>query len=536
VAVSLSVLVGGSEVGGRLTGPLLIDAEEGAARVCEFAFLPAGAAPAIGAAVVVDLGATVFTGAIERAPRNVLTGVVSVRATDRLQQHAAGLTDAQILTAVTGSRLVLDIHGDRQSGWERLQDAMETTLGSVSLSGAGVLRYHGWQVSGTPAVTYTDYVEGSLDVQTPDLSRLTSVVKVRVEAGYIRRWHREIEVGWSGYSGADVADFCGWVAQPFLLPERQTVQAAAGGTDWKLKMARDGLSAGSATAGIAFEGLPGDGSYDCGGGPTAWALTAEAAQVATSASWTAFARYVQACREVFEITLSVTGAVEVTAEQGWKTDQPTGADNWEGEAGDGLMPSGGASVGGARYYDVVDRDAVSAVLHAAIGIAARDVAEAWREHALVFEVPIDTSRDLGQWVRLDCADGDWSGQVARLRHILDPISGRETSELTLAIGGATLPSYSLPASPITATGYSSIPAELALPTRVGNSDGAPPDDDDLDGWITNYQAADGEPEPEQVYQERFVVEYPEIPDDHREERTATATLAISLTGYTGGAA
>jgi hypothetical protein len=148
---------------------------------------------------------------------------------------------------------------------------------------------------------------------------------------------------------------------------------------------------------------------------------------------------------------------------------------------------------------------------------------------MTYQVPLDPSIDLGQRWRLDCADIDRSGQVAQVVHRIDYQSGRRTTELTLALGGGSVGAYTLPSAPSTTGGYAAVPSSITLPTYLGNDDSADEQDEDWTGYVGNWQLARGMPSADQIYSPSFAVEYPEIPDSHREQKDVTAdALAVTV--------
>jgi len=526
----LSVMLDGVDISGRLVGTTMIEAVETAARIAELSYLPAtptSPGRLLGDALVVADGATrLFTGAVEDASRDLRSGVVSIRATDRLQEYAANLTEAQILSAVPGGLYSVEIFGERQSGWEQLLDVLDTVLAGYSLSPADGTtgRLHTWTTSGAAAATDTAYVEGTLSEARPSLGTLISVVDIAVEARFARRWHREVTAAWAAYG-----NFCDWYDDPTTLPSIDMISGAAAGTDWQIAGVSDAASCDPAanTMGVYTEGLPAS-HNDCSS-PWILASDPDEATARVSANWTAYSRYVQWVREVYPITVTATGApATTTAEHRWRIDQDYETDGWEGSAGDGVAPAGGTSIAGGTAWDAVDRSEITPVLSAAVGLAARDCIEPARDWTWTYQIPLDATADLGARRRLNCADGDATGDVVRVRHQVDHSTGRSTTEIEIALGGGSINTWALPTAPDTATGYATIPSAVSLPNHIGNDDSAPADDCAWTGYVGNYQflaagGGHGSPAPEQIYQDRFAVEYPEIDATHRDEKAVTAT-------------
>jgi hypothetical protein len=533
--MALTVMLAAVDISDRLVGETAVEAIETAARIAELSYLPVlptSPGSLLGQALAISgPGGTMFTGVVDDASQDLLTGVVTIRGTDRLQEHAAQMTEAQILAAVPGGLYPVALFGPRQSGWEQLQDVLMTALAGYSLAADGTTgRVHVWTTTGDPIAVDSNIVDGSLRESRPSLSALVSVVEVQLEARFARRWHRTVSAAWAAYG-----NFCDWFDDPTTLPTIDMIEGAATGTDWKISGQADVAECDpeSDTQGIFSEGLPASHS-NC---TAPWVLNADPDNVTArvSAAWTAYSRYVQWIREVYAITVTASGAPATTsAEQTWRVEQEYESDAWEGSVGDGLAPAGGIAIAGGIASDVVDRTEINEALTAAVRVAAYECIEAARDWTWTYQIPIDASVDIGQRRSVSASGYSATGAVVRVRHELDHDTGRATTEIELALGGGSVDEWALPDPPDSDDGYSSIGAEISLPNHIGNDENAPEDDCHWTGYVGNYQflaagGGHGDPDPEQIYQPRFFVEYPEIDASHRNERQAIADLvAVTL--------
>ncbi|MCY1304594.1 hypothetical protein D9M70_543530 [compost metagenome] len=112
-------------------------------------------------------------------------------------------------------------------------------------------------------------------------------------------------------------------------------------------------------------------------------------------------------------------------------------------------------------------------------------------------------------------------------------SGEAVTTIQLAVsqGGGDVADPLVPPVVPASTPAGTPPALIELPTQLGGRNESPIYDDALDGFAGNYDETDLDINPDlELFERRFDLTAPEIPEDHRDEFVATQaqTYRVSI--------
>lgn len=434
------ITLAGADVSNRLTGEVMIDAEEDAAAIAEFTLLPEpgpiDADQWIGAAVlidaVVDGGAPerLFTGTVDVPKYDIQSGLTRFRCTDGLQQYFDDMTKEDI-----GSNIVWAFdHGyvvdNTGTGWDFAQSQKQVYYESMDFDRFGELWWFDLTGPVEPAFFYDDsgVISDTVSVELPSRRDLINQIDLTVECRYTCYAEATAGVGWSWpYVPGDAP---GWP-----VPSPSAAQSAA-------------ESVGHLKS-FAYQEFPATGLFKIGSwtpassvdissgrfiswqnerpSETCFSFSGTAAKrAAVEVTWKARHRFrfdesirrygVSKKEEVFSLDLSAA--------------PPSGWDRFEADPV--LPPDQDRSP-----YILPDmpvsfsEDVYSDVLWALAYLHLSDVLK--RHRARVhFSVPLEPSVDRQMFIRLDCRAVTASGKVYRYVHRLDTASGKAVTALTLA--------------------------------------------------------------------------------------------------------
>jgi hypothetical protein len=532
------VRLGGQDVSAQLVGQIAVDAEEDAARIAEFAFVPpagpvspmqwVGAAVEIAFALADSGGAAlyplrIFSGIVDVPEFDPVSGRVSMRATDNLQELMSAAARSQIAALIGGhwSAAVFEADSDN---WRYAQDRLSTVPASLDLDPYRSARVSSWQAKGSADITVTDPIDQSLRCQWANRAQM----KNRIDIGFTYRLPRcKRRVIGAGYRYPFSLDQV--LIHGYSMPTRDMIEQAVAGTGWQV-----------VTSIRHIDVPPGPITVNLGNGIGVWSVSPD---VAAALSWgfsTRLARrYVQWVEERY--TLSVANAASEAALgtiRGAEAAQLAvafDAGAWERDAGAAPQLSA-LSIGEASADPATaghdDRAAAQAAIATLVARAQRSIWATHRLNAAGCTVPFNAAADLDRTVRIAAGGITAQGKCRRLRHSMDLASGAATTEIEIALGATTavgLPPHDDPVAPA-APAVPALPADAELAcatsTWVGSSLQSAPLRDDMHGFFTNvaalsslYSAA------APAYEPGFVLEVPQIDDVSRDN------LVVELTQH-----
>jgi len=547
----LAVTIAGVDRTDDLTGAGEIDRELDAAGIAVLRLGYGTAKPTVGEAVTISgICATGYVGVVSAVAYDATDRVWIVSCSDELQEQFEGLADGAAVVALLPSGAIWhrDLHNEFSDGWEAAQDVMGTVPYSIYMEG-GTLHSVAW--AGTGYATTIAHATGGIYDRSVVLQEATSRELIRqitatVEIRYSRFHHWTLKVGWVPDGDWD---FCEWMAHPWGLPTRQMVAETAGSNAWALEESGGGLWVSAPDdLGIKTDGLPQSGVY-CGsiwnllGGNTdggfAWynKLYDTPANMVYQGQWTMGRRWSQTIEEIYTITVAASSGTvgAVLADERASHDAPADDAGWDASAAT-RQPSGtGWTIAdGHRYSDQLVTGERTTVLRGMIQMLATRIRASQRRTTLSAAVEPGAEPGLGSRCRIIAEDIDRTGQVVGLHSTWDSDSHAAQCLVTLAVSSGTTagdPS-GVPTAPVvtpTAAGYT-LEQTLNLPTRIGRKTGAPDQEEEWVGWITNVlEGVDLDANLQgPVYVEGFVLVTPDVPDTARDTQIGTVSVTYTI--------
>lgn len=454
---SVRVVVNSVDVTDLVVGDLVIEAEEGSARVVDVLLKPApGTEIAIadwtGKPVIVSFGdfstgvlldeTVLFTGKVDLPTVDLIKKTLMLRCTDDLQGVVRAMTAAAV-DSLVGGYYSAAVFNQSASVWGYLNDRVSTRTASVDISPAGEIRITNWAAKAFPDISFygDDVIENSLSVDFAN--RASMVNHVDVEFSYrFPRMKSEghvcaydildgIAYGWGGY-----------VNQNLAVPTREMVVSAI-------------ESSGGVIESITWDALPTSSViiYGPGGVPAGFWIPNPATDPFLCTGWSAEVsfHYAQETEEKHNIT--IINQVSIN-EIGVVKERMSGA--IDGEYADinaaettvtlyqnaitGIPPADKAPVisGITNSVDVTmssnsNRAAADSAMETLISIGKTRIASAHRLNTVSASVILPNSIDLDKTIAVYAGGVEAKGKVRRLVHEISPNSGRAITSFDLAI-------------------------------------------------------------------------------------------------------
>lgn len=539
------VIIGGEDVSTRLVGEQTTDREEGAAAVCDFTiYLPEGpVAPTDWRGRPVSLDyidgqgeSRLFTGRIGEPVWNRTSRTLTCACSDQLQERVEAMEVAAIDALVAGdwSEDVFEPVVGR-SHWDYALERMSTRTGSLDCAPDGTLRVTSWYAK--PVADYAfgvgATVYGTVDVQLSDNTRETNLVVIEADYRFQRLhqlntsyyWQHPLTSGLGGTGG-----FCLWQADSTEVPSVDMVVGALSDSGQTL------------LSGAHWNRLPGSGVY-CDP-PVIWGNVYTDLLLGFSA--VGARRWAQAVTERYTLTVRADAAIAAAGEVVGRDSvalevESARADEWEStpfgvntvapSAGGsnnglpfigsgGLTPGRPADDGESGHEDIRDESRRQLALRIKLHQAVVSIIGAHRGTVISWDVPAGWVHgiDLGHTVIIDDQGVRARGNVIRIRHRQDLLSGSALATISIAVmrGGGDVsdplepPPFSVDPQP---EPPAPDPIADSLPTQIGGRGEVY--DDNLDGFSGTWSVGDGISE---GFQRRFQVTAVEIAEAQRDAR------------------
>lgn len=478
------ILVDGDDVSDDVIGDLVIEAEEGAARVADVTLKPAAETVIyvpgwVGKPVVISIGdfssgtltdeVLLFTGKVDRPAVDLDSRVINLRCTDDLQGAISALSIASIDTLIGGyySKAVFDAGASR---WGYANDRLSTVAAALDISPAGTLRLTDWAAKLTEDLAFDEdtVLDGSLAI---DIAERAAMIN-QVDLVFSYRFPRIKSEGHSCiYDALDGVSYGwgGYVNQNLAVPTRDLVKSAI-------------ESSGGSIESITYDALPTTATiiYGPGGVEAGVWIPNPATDPLLCTGWDAVVsfHYSQEIEETHQITISAPLSI---AEIGIIRERMSGA--LQGEYPDisaaetsvtlyqnkitGIPPVDTApiEIGLTNSVNVTlstdtDRTAADNAIETLIAVAKTRIAAAHRSNLVIAEVPLAGTLDLNKTVSVTTPTVSAKGKVRRLVHTINSDAGRATTRFDLAISsiagvGITHPNDAITAPAGTEAGTSS---------------------------------------------------------------------------------
>ena len=453
----VSVIINSSDVTDTVVGDVVIEAEEGSARVADVTIKPAALSPVyipawIGKPVSISINfytgdtvsgsAVLFTGIVDLPSVDLDARVINLRCTDNLQGIVGAISVEDLDTLIEGfySSAVFDAGASR---WGYANDRLSTIPASLDISPIGELRLTEWAAKEEADLVFgaTAILDGSLSV---DIAERASMVN-RIDLEFSYRFPRMkseghaciydalfgIPYGWGGYVNENLA-----------VPTRELVKSAI-------------EASGGSIESITYTALPTSAVIimGTGGVPAGVWIPNPATDPLLCTGWDAVVsfNYAQDIEETHAITVKTPKSI---LEIGEIRESMTGA--LEGQYADtsaaetsvtlfknditGIPPADTAPVvvGMTNSVDVTlspdsDRTAAEAALETLIAVAKTRIASAHRNNRVSAEIPLSGDLDLDKTVAITTPRILAKGKVQRLVHTINSDAGRAISRFDLAI-------------------------------------------------------------------------------------------------------
>lgn len=449
------VLLAGVDVSARVTGQIVVEAEEGAARVAHVALAPAGVTVALSslarAALIVELerfGSAgqrtglyrLFTGIVDTPEYDPATRVLSLTASDARQAKVAAMTRAQI-DVLTPDAVWSPHVFDRYALPEQyLADRLSTVAGAVDCDAWGALGYTPW--SGVAVRSFGDdlILDGSL---RPRLAAAASARRSRLALTY-RRPQAVVRCIAFRY---DAPELSVQFYQGIRALTRNAVEQALSGTGATI------------VGGINFTDYPLKAVID-GGKGVVQTPAADAKALCLAAGAWLNRRYSRWIDESWTVEVGTEGvrvdesrqvAVEWDATDNDTRVQRTGAVTaFETLQKAGPLPyiPPRAALGETIVDHVPDGQpdatAFATAYRAAVLAAGKAHAESLRGSTIGFSIALDPTVTLRNFVSVAASACSGAGKVVRVSHHLDIDAGSAISDVEIECVSASLPAVADP--------------------------------------------------------------------------------------------
>lgn len=533
-AWTLQVLLGGVDVTDQLTGTVRIECAEDGDSVATFALWlgdgPVDALSYTGRPVSIDfivsgdpaISSRRFTGSLVQPTFDVVTRVLTCEATTRLAD-AVEVMEIPAIDALVGGLWSDDVFEpvDGRSRWDYAQERLSTRPASLSADRDGNPRISHWHQNGV----HWEFAPGStlyesVDVSLATLSEATNVVELELDYRYSRYRQRNQTYSWyhPGLGGNTSIDgFINWKGSSSELPDIEMVVGAVDSAGWFLVSAIWGRLPGDITEG------PGSPWYNKNTDLLLWT------------EFRAGVRWTQRAVEQYRLTLEIPDAVAavgpVIRRDRVVLDTDTEADRiWEGGQtvldGEGV-PEQQPVTGLPRR----DQARLNRAVTCALNRARVQLLAAQRGNTVSWQIPLAHALgvDAGHRVRMLDQGVTATGTVISAVDEVDTATGSALLTLTIAVSRGTAEAISSPLTMPPAPTFTDVPGPTisgTLPTQLSKEWSDPPYDPELPGFAGAHSI--GTWNPENRYPRRFAIDTPAIPDQWRDEITATRTATYSV--------
>ena len=467
------VIIDSSDVSARIIGEIIVEAEEGAARIAEITIRPVAhttftIAALVGKTLSVQIcdmasgTATdvrdLFTGIIDTPTLDIETGAIHLRASDNLQNSVEALTNSQVAALVPLGRHSDVVFDPAARGWSRLQDYLSTVPSSLDMTPAGVFRLTDWAPKVTPDLAFDMYhiLDGSLAVSLASRNQMVNQVDIDFGYRFPRVKAESYPLSYSYVSASNISQH-------------------ALNTDWWLR--RDAVeaaikSAGGSIQSITFTDLP---TYTIG----YWTPGPSDSLLCMGFSASVTFDYVQQIEEQHSITVSAPNSI---AAVGTLRDRLSGALEgmyppiqtaehdmllYHNEIS-GIPPLDFAnpSAGMTTAADVTltadtDRSAANIAMQTLIDVAKARIWASHRRNAVSASVPLNPDVDLDKTIDINVIGVMCRGKCRSVTHRMATDTGMATSEFSVAICSVAGTGVTHADTPTTAPSGSS-PASTSL--------------------------------------------------------------------------
>ena len=235
---TLTITVAGVDISDKLTGQVVIDAEESQARIAQFSYLHQGTidiASLVGQDVVIKATYdasenTYFTGKVDDGDIDLSKAIISLRCTDDLKTSVEGYTHNALYNMIK-STYSIDIFRQDQSKWDYAKDILTTVPKALDKTMSGELKATPWAAKDNAdwQLTADDLIDQTPDIEYAHWQDIINHVQIDFDYRYDRTYERAISVGWQ-YPGG----FNAYIKNSSALVNQQMLESALNGLDWEI--------------------------------------------------------------------------------------------------------------------------------------------------------------------------------------------------------------------------------------------------------------------------------------------------------------
>ena len=562
--VQATVIIGGVDVSARLTGDIVIGAEEDAARTASLSLIPTSSAALLaldGQTITIDLTiwrssltTTIrrFTGKVERVEYNAGQRVASLACRDAYQDTIKGLASAAAAQSLLGGKAepggIVKWSDEIPDPAGYYSSLLDTLPGACAIDGRGTWRVIDWLID-TPSATFGpgDVFADSVTVNRPPRSEMPESIKATLNFRYYRLFNAEQAIAWTAPNrDRYVVD-----GLP-VLPKTSVQSALSGLNGWLVK--------GTPTI---TEPLPGSYPVIVGGQTVFYTVSYEAAALTCSAlNATLYRRWYQQVEVAYSVSIPMGGLAGVDDAVAVSLASEFDAGTWEStptsESSVGIYqanaPTSSAPPTGYEglpapfpatnaaldWHPDINSAALNAAARHVVALALRKAASGRRKQTVSFTRPLDPRADLGAVLGIGAYGVTATGQVSAFEDRISIGSGDATSTYTLACPDGTGNTTSYSASITEPSNNVAVSLTMpALNTHVGAAYETPavPVEDNLVGFLCNVLPTSNNYDASKpVYEPQFRLIMPEIANTLTDPleviQPIAATVAIAGSGLT----
>ena len=532
---SAFITLGGIDVTSLLTGGVRVDREEGASGVAEIRlFYPVGTPVqsdmenrTLTIDYITDDGhgsvqTRIFTGLVAEPRWDAPSRVMSITATDNLQQRVEAMTENQV-AELTQGHWTADVFSelDGRSRWDYAQERMSSRAASLDCTVIGDLRTTTWYAKQAPDYVFASgtSIYQSVVVDLAQARSVTNRVEMNVSYRYSRLNEAQIKFSWANTPSS----FCSWIEKTSELPNVEMFMGAVSGS-------------GVVPVKTSWSILPPSMAQPCGKS-AAWINYYN--DLLLSGSVTGMKRWSQAVTEKYSLILTteagkIEGQQVISRSSSSFEIESADADGWS----DSLVAVSSAPRAQESQTDhgaAGDRDDETRRLQAIrcmLQIANAEIIAAHRKTLVSWSAPTSMTLDidLSHTVEINDQNTNARGKCSHRIDELDFDSGSAITTLTISVmrGGGESDSLDIPARLGSADNINDIPGwniTKTLPTQIGGSSSSGAYDDEKEGFSGNYSTMTGGTE---SFPRRMLVKAPEIDELYTDERKHETEVIYSI--------
>lgn len=513
------VTLGGVDVSDRLTGRIIVDREESAAGIATFGLFyepgeavdPDVAQRAVTVGFLTDTESRLlFSGFVAEPVWDAVSRVLSITATDNLQERVEAMSVEQI-DALVGGDWSEQVFGsmDGKSHWDYAQERLSTTLLALDCTTTGDVRVTELNAQ-NPIYRFKPgtIIYDSLQLDLPRSKTVTNRFEIKTsyrfprlrQGDYRYYWLHSYTLGSEGMQG-----FCRWRVNSTELPSQSMVIEAT-------------ESAGLVPTQVRWISLPMSNPDPCG---TQVPWINRFPDLLLGAEWVGSRRWTQYMTEEYELIVTTRFAQENEAQRvinrsSASFDHDTDlAREWSGTL---------VSLADEQDYEPQDNDDNAErdrMLEVKLKQAQCEIIKAHRASRVTFSVVSCFAGDLDLSNRIEVNDYGVRarGKCFARTDTLDIETGSCVTTLTIALLRGASGAITQPTVPPRLHGeYAPEPVEQ-LPDLATQIAGDVEYDEELDGFAGNRSISTA-PEP---FPRRMQLTSPELPEDEQNENVLTGT-------------